>query len=409
MENNYLSSYPKLAASVEFHVFDEKTFLVQQTQFKNQLRVGGLIYFILKLADGKRSIEEITKITQQTLDVNVSSSEIYEAIYQEKMKKLGFIESDLVVTQKSGSDYLKLNIILLKEQWIKKISWIFTPLFKPAFFYIMGVSLLIFLGFCFYFNQNVIHPSKIIKPSTLLTIYGFLLVSTFFHEMGHLAACRKFGANHGGIGFGFYLLSPVFFADVSDAWKLRSSQRVIMDLAGIYMELLFATIMMVIFFITKDAFVINLIFFVLFHTIININPLLRYDGYWAISDLLNIPNLRQEANLKLKKSFNWLLRKEETLPIKKGVDVFLVIYSLISWVFLILFLLGVMIGSTSMLIMYPYNIYRYFEHIIVSFPNVSFEWVKTHTIELFLPTMFYYLVWQISKKHLLNWKELFRL
>jgi putative peptide zinc metalloprotease protein len=405
---NFLSTYPKLASGVEFHVFDENTFLVQQIQYKNQLRVGKLIHFILNLADGKKNIQEITTITQKALAIEINPQEIYDAIYQDKMQTLGFIESDLEIIEKSSSDYLKLKVTILKEEWLHQFSWIFTPLFSPVLFYSLYISLVIFLGLCFYINREFISILATITPNNLLIIYSFLLFNTFLHEMGHISACRRFGAKHGSIGFGFYLFTPVFFADVSDAWKLHSSERIILDLAGVYMEILSGTIVMVLYFITKNHFLLNLEVFILSHTLVNFNPFMRFDGYWAITDFLNIPNLRKVADEKMKETAKWAIGKT-SYPIQTKIDVFLVIYSVISWSFIVFFLSSIMIGSTSMIVLYPYHLLIFLQHIILSLPNVSFEWIKLNIAELMLPTVFYYMLWNLLSKRLTNWKALFKI
>ena len=58
--------------------------------------------------------------------------------------------------------------------------------------------------------------------------------STTLHEIGHATATSFFGASHGGIGGGFYLFSPVYFADVTDIWRLKKWQRIVVNVAGVY-------------------------------------------------------------------------------------------------------------------------------------------------------------------------------
>jgi putative peptide zinc metalloprotease protein len=264
------------------------------------------------------------------------------------------------------------------------------------------------LGLCFYLNREFINILDTITPNNLLIIYSFLLFNTFLHEMGHISACRRFGAKHGSIGFGFYLFTPVFFADVSDAWKLRSSERIILDLAGVYMELILGAFVMSLYFFTKNDFLLNIEVFILLHTLVNFNPFMRFDGYWAITDFLNIPNLRKVADRKLKETAKWIAG-ETSSPIQTKIDVFLVIYSVISWSFIVFFLISVMIGNTTIIVLYPYHLFLFLKHIILSIPNVSFEWIKLNIAELMLPTLFYYMLWNLLSKRFTNWKALFKI
>jgi putative peptide zinc metalloprotease protein len=71
----------------------------------------------------------------------------------------------------------------------------------------------------------------------LLVLYG----CSILHEFGHAAAGKRFGATPGDIGFGFYFIAPVFFSDLSDVWKLPPKERIIVNLGGIYFELIVAS------------------------------------------------------------------------------------------------------------------------------------------------------------------------
>ena len=54
----------------------------------------------------------------------------------------------------------------------------------------------------------------------MVGLFIFMISSSFFHELGHAAACKYFGIRHGGIGFGLYLNFPVLYTDVTEVWKL---------------------------------------------------------------------------------------------------------------------------------------------------------------------------------------------
>jgi putative peptide zinc metalloprotease protein len=56
----------------------------------------------------------------------------------------------------------------------------------------------------------------------------------------------------GSIGFGFYLLIPVFYADVSNAWSLSPGKRIIINIAGMYFQLLLSCLLVLIYFITAN-------------------------------------------------------------------------------------------------------------------------------------------------------------
>lgn len=56
---------------------------------------------------------------------------------------------------------------------------------------------------------------------SIIGLLAFVLLSSFFHELGHASACKYFEVKHGGIGFGLYLNFPVLYTDVTEVWKLN--------------------------------------------------------------------------------------------------------------------------------------------------------------------------------------------
>ena len=123
------------------------------------------------------------------------------------------------------------------------------------------------------------------------TVLGLVFVSLFLHEFGHAAACRAFGAQEGEIGFAVYLIFPVFYCDVTDAWKLTRRQRAALDMSGIYVQALFATAMLVAYLVSgKDYFLWTFLAISVSYAP-NLNPFLKMDGYWFLSDMLGVENL----------------------------------------------------------------------------------------------------------------------
>jgi putative peptide zinc metalloprotease protein len=117
------------------------------------------------------------------------------------------------------------------------------------------------------------------------------LLGVVVHELGHLAACARFGATHGGIGVGLYWCMPVFYAEVHGAWTLPRLQRAAVDAGGVYLQCIYAVMLGAAFAATDaPAFreAIAWTFFLMLHTL---NPVLKYDGYWLLTDLAGVPDL----------------------------------------------------------------------------------------------------------------------
>lgn len=146
---------------------------------------------------------------------------------------------------------------------------------------------------------------------TILGVLMLFIVSSCAHELGHASACRYYGVSHGGIGVGLYLSFPVFYTDVTNTWRLKRKQRLVVNIAGIYFQLIFLLPLITIYLFTGDEILKYFIFTVNINFLVTLNPFFKFDGYWIISDLLGVTNLRERTN----ELFKYLASK-----IKRGKD-----------------------------------------------------------------------------------------
>ena len=129
------------------------------------------------------------------------------------------------------------------------------------------------------------------------------------HEFGHGLSCKKFGGECHEMGAMLLVFTPCLYCNVSDSWMLPNKwQRVFIGAAGMYVELILASIATFLWWFSEDGFFNFLCLSVMFicsvsTVVFNGNPLLRFDGYYITMDLLEIPNLRQKANEILKRWF----------------------------------------------------------------------------------------------------------
>lgn len=130
------------------------------------------------------------------------------------------------------------------------------------------------------------------------------------HEFGHGLSCKKFGGECHEIGFMLLVFTPCLYCNVSDSWMLPNKwKRVWIGAAGIYVEMILASLAAWVWWFTEQGTTINdlclnMMFLNVVSTIlINGNPLLRFDGYYILMDTLEIPNLRQKSTEVLKRWF----------------------------------------------------------------------------------------------------------
>lgn len=125
----------------------------------------------------------------------------------------------------------------------------------------------------------------------LAAIYAAVYAGCVFHEIGHASAVHRFGETPGRIGVGVYLILPAFFTDVSRAWSLTVTQRAVVDLGGVYFQTLLLAISSPIALLTHDRVAVYFSLTTVLLIVNTLNPFLKYDGYWFLSDVTGLTNL----------------------------------------------------------------------------------------------------------------------
>ena len=128
---------------------------------------------------------------------------------------------------------------------------------------------------------------------------SILIVTKSIHELGHGLMCKHFGGECHEIGFMLLVMTPAMYCNTSDSWLLPNKwHRIAIGGAGMYVEIVMAAICTFIWWHTQPGVIhymaLNVIFLCSITTLLfNANPLLRYDGYYMLSDYLEIPNMGQ--------------------------------------------------------------------------------------------------------------------
>ena len=163
------------------------------------------------------------------------------------------------------------------------------------------------------------------NPINLLLLYAVFVFVKLIHELGHAFACRRFGGECHELGIMFLVFIPTPYVDASTAWSFPNKwHRIFVGAAGMIVELFFASIAAFIWIMAGDIHSVpaqlafNAMLIASVTTIVfNANPLLRYDGYYILSDYLEIPNLRQkstEYTLGLIKRHIFRVKLQHPLP-----------------------------------------------------------------------------------------------
>ena len=210
----------------------------------------------------------------------------------------------------------------------KWVGWFFT---WPAFLFVLllGIGALALIVTQFETFENKL-PSfnDFFAAKNWIWLALVMALTKVFHEFGHGLACKKFGGECHEMGVMLLVLTPCLYVNVSDSWLLKSKwKRAFIAAAGMYVELVLASIAVFVWWFSSPGIVnqlaLNLIFVSSVSTLMfNANPLLRYDGYYILSDLLEIPNLRSKATSILQSTFGELIlgieaKADPFLPVKR--------------------------------------------------------------------------------------------
>jgi putative peptide zinc metalloprotease protein len=178
------------------------------------------------------------------------------------------------------------------------------------------------------------------------------IVLKSLHELGHLLACRRWGCECHEVGLWFLFFLPSLYCDTSDNWKMASRwRRAAVAAAGVHVELLVATLAAWAWLwmqpgLARDLAANLMVIGTVGTVLINGNPLMRYDGYYVLSDLWGVPNLAEQSREALRGSLTaWLTG--QSLPRERwdAAPAGLVLYALAAWCWRMLVLVAILFAA----------------------------------------------------------------
>ena len=197
------------------------------------------------------------------------------------------------------------------------VRWLFSPI-TLTFCVLLAISALsLVLAEFDTFREKLPAFRDFFTPANAILLAISLGFTKVLHELGHGMTCKHFGGECHEIGIMILVLTPCLYCNVSDSWMLPNKwHRAAIGAAGIFVEVTLASIATFIWWFTAPGLLhylcLNVMFISSVSTIMfNANPLLRYDGYYILSDVVEIPNLRQKAtSILTRKMGQWFLGLE---------------------------------------------------------------------------------------------------
>ncbi|XKH39017.1 site-2 protease family protein [Azospirillum doebereinerae] len=184
-----------------------------------------------------------------------------------------------------------------------------------------------------------------------LALYGVTLLGTkICHELGHAYTAKRFGCRVPTMGVAFLVMWPVLYTDTTDAWRLVSRrQRLAVGAAGMLTELMIAVFATLAWSFLPDGPLRSAAYFLatvswITTLAINLSPFMRFDGYYLLSDALDVPNLQERAFAMARwKLREWLfglgMAPPEQMPAARRR--ILLAYSYVTWLYRLMLFLGI--------------------------------------------------------------------
>jgi putative peptide zinc metalloprotease protein len=247
----------------------------------------------------------------------------------------------------------------------EQFRWLFSKTALTVALGLMLSALWLVLGHFAEFRARLPELTALVDarnlPWLLLAIGGVKVL----HELGHGLACKHFGGEVRELGLMLLVFVPCLYCDVSDAWRLPSKRRrIAVTAAGVVVELVLASIATIVWWYAvpgvAQLVAMNVMIICSVNTLlVNGNPLMRYDGYFILSDLLETPNLWQRSREVLRRmAGNWLLASrvvsgpDPLIPPRHRLG--LAVYAVLSKIYLAAVMIAIVWGLVEFL--RPYHL-----------------------------------------------------
>jgi putative peptide zinc metalloprotease protein len=343
-------AFPRLRPDIRITPFSsgtrEKTFLLRCPDGRS-LEISGKTHELLDFLDGNHDCAQIAQHLSGVWQTPIREEEVHTWL------KRHLLPQDLLLvngapgidqtTPQSGKQGLR-GVPLFSAHTLLPFSEVFRFLFQPflALPVLWASALCHILLYARLFTRSGPPPS--VTPELCAIGILALLLSVLFHELGHLSACRYFRCPHGEVRFGLYLIFPVLYANVTPAWQLPRKARVVVDLGGVYFQLLLTPPLFLLHRHTQEPLWLFLFLELDGMILFALNPFLRFDGYWVCSDLLGVANLRSRSHRLARLLLKRLAGRHAPAPhpfltLRRPEAVGLILYTVGSYVFTLLIFL----------------------------------------------------------------------
>ena len=302
---------PKLRSDLRVSpqgVAEGATFVVKDPATGRFFRLRQAEQFIAQQLDGSVPLDVIPQRFEQKFGAPLAPETLREFV--EYLRRLGLLETegpraepraDPRRTFRGNLLYLRLKAFdpdRLLDRLVKKVGFFFTPSFL-----VFSAALIFFAFAIIIVNSGEIGRALInlYRFQILLVAWLTIFAVTTAHEFAHGLTCKRFGGEVHEMGGLLIYFQLAFYCNVSDTWLFpEKSKRLWVTFAGPYFEIFLWAVAVLTWRVTIPETWLSSLALVVIATsgiklLINLNPLIKLDGYYLLSDYLEVPNLRQKS------------------------------------------------------------------------------------------------------------------
>jgi putative peptide zinc metalloprotease protein len=319
-------------------------FVLKNAKNKTYMRLSPDEYNLWSLMDGKKSVKElvvdyfvtygafsrnkVTQLVNQLLQNHLLKEEpqhVWTGV-NAQLQKRSLLHKISMPAQMLLSQQLKIPGIDGIITFIyRSIGWLFYT--RPLQVLMAIVSL---VGFVL-MNLIIKNPDYVLfsgaQPSEIAMFWLAAILPIFIHELGHALTVKHYGREINAGGLMLYFGLPAAYIDTTDIWLANRRARLNVTWNGPYTGLVIGGICAILMWVyptnPSNPFLFKMASVAYLTILININPFLKYDGYYLLSDALNISFLRERSlNFLQKDLFGKIIRREKLTRDEKIFSVF---------------------------------------------------------------------------------------
>src|SRR5580704_2051633 len=335
---------PKLRSDLrisEQTVNGEKSYVIKNHETNSYNRYGEFEYQLLMLCDGTRTPAEIAEaLSEQDPDSAIAESEVLEfidsiepAMWERSLGEKNLAVLERIRDERAGRIDQSSMLYISFKAWdpnktLAKLDpymgWIYSAQFVCFSLFLFTTAMYFVAGDWARVQHDTASLYSFADKSAydIWAFWLLLLLLGAVHEFGHGLTCKHFGGDVHQMGFLLIYLTPAFYTDTTDILLFdRTSRRQWVIFAGIWIELLVCSLSAVVWHFTLPGSTVNDLAYKMMllsgvqGAVLNLNPLIKADGYYALSQFLDIDNLREDSFGFLRVwAQKYLLRRDVDLP-----------------------------------------------------------------------------------------------